>query len=49
MLNFKSGDQNKKTKGTLTHEARLKTLSTQFENHEIDQKQYLEGLIFRAQ
>ncbi len=42
MLKFSSGDRNKKSKGTLAHEARLKTLSTQSENHEIDRKQYLE-------
>jgi hypothetical protein len=46
MLNFSGGDQNKKTKTVLALEARLKTLSTRFENHEIDRKQYLQGLSF---
>jgi hypothetical protein len=39
-----SGDQKKKTKAILALEVRLKTLSTRFENHEIDRKQHLEGL-----
>jgi len=46
MLKFNSGDQKKKTKAILALEVRLKTPSTQFENHEIDRKQYLEGLSF---
>jgi hypothetical protein len=46
MLKFSGGDQNKKTKTVLALEARLKTLSTRFKNHEIDHKQYLEGLSF---
>jgi hypothetical protein len=45
MLEFSSGDQ-KKSKAILNLEVRLKTLSTRFENHEIDGKQYLEGLSF---
>ena len=46
MLKFNGGDQKKKTKVVLALEARLKTLSTRFENDEIDRKQYLEGLSF---
>jgi hypothetical protein len=44
MLKFIGGDQNKMTKAILALEARLKTVSTRFENHEIDRKHYLEGL-----
>jgi hypothetical protein len=46
MLKFNGGDQKKKTKVVLALEVRLKTLSTRFENDEIDRKQYLEGLSF---
>jgi hypothetical protein len=46
MLNFSIGDQKKKTKEILALEVRPKTISTRFENHEIDRKQYLEGLSF---
>jgi hypothetical protein len=46
MLKFSSDDQKKKTKAISALEVRLKTLSTQFENNEIDRKQYFEGLSF---
>ncbi len=46
MLKFSSVDQKKKTKAIVALEVRPKKLSTRFENHEIDQKQYLEGLPF---
>jgi hypothetical protein len=46
MLKFSSGDQKKKTKAILALEVRLQTLSTRFENHEINRKQYLEELSF---
>ncbi len=48
MVKYSSGDQKKKTKAIYVLEARLKTFSTRFENHEIDRKQYLQGLSFFA-
>jgi hypothetical protein len=43
MLKFSSGNQKKKIEAILALEVLLKTLSTRFENDEIDRKQYLEG------
>ena len=44
MVKFSWGDQKKKIKAILALEVRIKTLGTQFENDEINRKQYLEGL-----
>ena len=46
MLKFTNGNHKKKTKAILALEVRLKTLSTRFEDEEIDRKQYLEALLF---
>jgi hypothetical protein len=41
VLKFSSTDQKKKTNAIVALEVRLKKLSTRFENHEINRKQYL--------